>query len=91
MAKFNIVVCQAIEVELDESKFDESFMDEFREGFFPFYELEDHVEHIAQLQARGVIDISYGSEFIEGYGPSQDMAIKARDVSLWFEDFQKIA
>jgi len=78
MAKYTVIVEQEVEIELDEAKFDDAFMQEFRDGFYPFYELADHVEHIAQLQARGVIDAgSYTVEFIEGYGPSKDMGIKA--------------
>lgn len=77
--KFTVDVTQSIEVELDADKFDDAFMEEFREGFFPFFDLRDHAEHIAQLQARGVVDTGpHGGEFIEGYGPSTDMGIKAR-------------
>lgn len=78
MAKFKVIVEQEVTVELDETKFDDAFMQEFRESFYSFFEISDHVEHIAQLQARGVIDAdSYSGEFIEGYGPSKDMGIKA--------------
>lgn len=75
---FRIAVTQLVEVTLDESKFDDEFMAEFRGSFYPFHELERHAEHIAQMQARGVIDVELTPEFIEGYGPSQDMGIKAR-------------
>lgn len=76
--KFTVIVEQEVEVELDEAKFDEAFMREFREGFYPFFELNDHAEHIAQLQARGIIDAGcHSGEFIEGYGPSKEMGIKA--------------
>ena len=81
MSTFTIEVTQTIEVELDPAKFDDAFMEEFRESFFPFYDLEDHAEHIAQLQARGVIDLEgyiSPNTFVEGYGPVQDMGIKAR-------------
>ncbi len=75
---FRIVVTQWVEVTLDADTFDEAFMSEFRESFFNFDTLEEHAEHIAQMQARGVIDVEITPEFIEGYGPSQDMGIKAR-------------
>lgn len=79
MGKFIVDVTQTVEVELDESKFDEAFMAEFRDSFYPFYDLRDHAEHIAQLQARGIVDLAgYSGEFVEGYGPSKDMGIKAR-------------
>lgn len=74
MVVFTIDVTQTVRVELDESKFDEAFMAEFRESFYPFFDLQEHAEHIAQLEARGVICLP---EFIEGYGPSDEMGIKA--------------
>ena len=85
MTKFTVQVTQLIEVELDESKFDEQFMSEFRASFYSFDTIEEHAEHIAQLQARGLIDLECGTEFIEGYGPSQDMGIKARCVETDME------
>ena len=82
MAKtFTIEVTQTIEVELDPAKFDEAFMEEFRESFFPFYDIEDHAKHIAQLQARGGVDLDgFFSDrtFVEGYGLAKEMGISAR-------------
>lgn len=78
MAKFLVDVTQTVEVELDEAKFDEAFMAEFRQSFYRFDELHEHAEHIGQLVARGLHDIEYSPEFIEGYGPSNEMGIKAR-------------
>lgn len=78
MSKYQIEVTQLVEVELDESKFDETFMEEFRQSFYSFDTLQEHAEHIAQLQARGIIELDTGSEFVEGYGPSKDMGIRAR-------------
>lgn len=78
--RFIIEVRQTVAVELDEAKFDDSFMQEFRESFFNLNTIEEHAEHIAQLQARGVIDLEVMPEFVEGYGPSQDMGIRARVV-----------
>lgn len=75
MKTFTVEVAQVVTVELDETKFDEAFMQEFREGFYRFHTLEQHAEHIAQLEARGLIE-----PFIEGYGPAEDMGIKATAV-----------
>jgi len=75
MSKHKATVSIEVEVEIDDSKFDEAFMAEFRESFYPFYTVERHVEHIAQLEARGLLD-----DFTEGYGPIKDMGIKARTV-----------
>lgn len=86
MAKFTVEVRQIVEVELDEAKFDEAFMEEFLESFYPFMTLVDHAEHIAQLQARGVIDLDFiPTQFVEGYGTALDMGIKASVTSTDME------
>ncbi|WP_429956192.1 hypothetical protein ACQW08_06250 [Gluconobacter japonicus] len=70
---FNIEVTQTVSVKLKKEAFTEQFMEEYRAGFFPFFEMREHAEHIGQLIARGVMDEvtrHYGAEqFIEGYGP----------------------
>lgn len=81
MQKFSVIIKQEIEVELDAEKFDENFMAEFRESFFPFFDTEDHARHIAQMCARGVHDF-YPTEFVEGYGRVSDMGIKADAVDF---------
>lgn len=79
MKKFRVVVEQEIEVTLDETKFTQEFMEEFQRGFFPFYSLAEHAEHIGQLQAREIIDLTGRlSEFVEGYGDSAEMGINTR-------------
>lgn len=79
---FDIEVVQHIRVTLDAAKFDEAFMSEFREGFYPFTSLEDHASHIAQLQARGLIDTAFDKcTFIEGYGPANQMGIAAEQIA----------
>jgi len=88
MKTFRISVTQTIDITLDEGKFDDRFMSEFRQHFFPFETVEQHAEHLAQLQARGIHDLSpYLSEFVEGYGPSHDMGIKGtvRATDIEFE------
>jgi hypothetical protein len=67
-----VLVTQEVEVEIDETKFSPQFMKEFRESFFQFHTLDKHIEHLAQLEARGVI---YNDSFIEGYGNPSDMGI----------------
>ncbi len=78
MKTFTVEVTQVVTVELDETKFDEAFMQEFRESFYGFHTIERHAEHIAQLEARGLI--GDWKPFIEGYGPAEDMGIKATAV-----------
>lgn len=86
MKKFTVEVRQIVEVELDETKFDEAFMEEFCDSFYPFMTLADHAEHIAQLQARGVYDLDYTeTQFVEGYGAAIDMGIKARVTGIEME------
>lgn len=79
MKKFKVSVTQLVEVELDETKFDDRFMREFRERMYPLHSLGDHAEHIAQLEARGLFD----GHFIEGYGHAADMGIKARIIDQY--------
>jgi hypothetical protein len=70
----NVVrVSQDVEVTIDPAKFTPEFMAEFRESFFDFDTVAEHIEHLAQLHARGITDYD---EFIEGYGPARDMGIR---------------
>lgn len=64
-----------VRVTVDETKFTEAFMAEFRRSFFPFDTIEEHIEHLGQLAARGEMR----SDFIEGYGPPADMGIVVTD------------
>jgi hypothetical protein len=73
MTKFIVEVVQNVAVTVDKSKFTEEFMEEFRKSFSPFYEIDEHINHLAYLYARGVVD---DNEFIEGYGEAADMGIK---------------
>jgi len=70
--KKTVLVTQEVEVEIDESKFSPEFMKEFRESFYPFQTMDQHIEHLAQMEARGVI---HNDNFIEGYGKPSDMGI----------------
>lgn len=75
--KFTLNVIRAVEVTVDETKFTEEFMEEYRESFSPFFYLKDHIEHLGWLfAARGVDD----TDFIEGYGPAEDFGIKFREI-----------
>lgn len=74
--KFRVECQFEVEIELDASKFDEAFMEEFRASFYPYFDVEDHAKHLAQLEARDMLD-----GFVEGYGPIDAMGIKGR--VLW--------
>lgn len=78
MKTFTVEVAQVVTVELDETKFDEAFLAEFRKHFYRFDDIDEHAKHIAQLEARGLI--SDWKPFIEGYGPAEDMGIKTAAV-----------
>jgi hypothetical protein len=69
------MVAQTIVVTVDETKFTSEFMREFRLHFYPFDTLDKHIEHLAQLHARG---LAADHSFIEGYGPAKDMGIRFR-------------
>lgn len=64
-------------VTVDESKFTPEFYAEFNQSMFPLTSVEQAIEHLANLYARGVIDGD--TDFIEGYGPVAEMGIKFRN------------
>ncbi len=63
-----------VEVEVDEAKFTPEFIAEFESYMFSAPTLNDHVENLASLYARGVVDRL--DTFIEGYGAPGDMGIR---------------
>lgn len=81
--KYNILVVQNVEIELNEEAFTEEFMEEFRDSFYSFWDKEEHAEHIAQLYARGV----FGSkrDFVEGYGVISEFIKEIQVVDSWEE------
>lgn len=74
MKTYTVEVTQTVTVTLDETKFDEPFMEEFRRHFYGFDTIEEHVEHLAQLEARGLVG-DY-KPFVEGYGRLDEMGVK---------------
>ena len=70
----SVQVSQVVKVTVDEAKFTPEFMAEFQRDFFPLQTVDDHIEHLAQMYARGVIS-DFPGDFIEGYGPAKDMGI----------------
>ena len=81
MTTKTIEVVIAVKVTVDESKFTPEFMDEFKESFYQFDDLDDHMKHIAQMEARGILTGS-ANEFIEGYGLAMDMGIECEIESV---------
>lgn len=74
--KRTVLVFMEVEVTVDETAFTPEFMAEFEANFFPFDTIEDHICHIAQLEAREVLR----RDFTEGYGPLSKMGIEAEVV-----------
>ena len=71
--KRTVLVSMEVDVIVDETTFTPEFMSEFEASFFPFDTIEEHICHIAQLEAREVLD----RKFTEGYGPLALMGIEA--------------
>lgn len=69
---------QIVEVSIDDTKFTPEFMAEFRRTMYPFDSVDRHIEHLAQLYARGAAD---EFSFIEGYGPASELGIKFLQIS----------
>lgn len=76
-----VEVRRYIDVTVDESKFTNKFLAEFRKDFFPFYSLDDHVKHLAQLYAIGAIGEYPPDQFVEGYGPLDQMGISCCELA----------
>ncbi len=76
--KFNVEVTLGVEVELDETKFDEKFFEEYTKNFYHYDTIEDHAKYLAWLFATARVD---NDEFIEGYGPAKRMGIKFTELN----------
>jgi hypothetical protein len=82
-AKKIVTVTFEIEVEIDGSNdgiFTEEWMENFRSVFYPFYELDDHIKHLAGVQLREMDD-----GFVEGYGPLDKCGIKMKVLDTYEE------
>lgn len=71
--KAEIDVTQTVEVTVPNGFFTEDFMAEFRKDFYAFYSPEEHLHHLAQLYARGLI---HEQSFVEGYGKVEELGFK---------------
>lgn len=73
MQKLVTVTSQVIVI-VDETKFTEAWMAEFREYMFNFYTIDDHIKHLAQMYISSN-GLGY-NPFVEGYGLLKDMGIR---------------
>lgn len=81
-----IEVTQIVEVSIDETKLTPEWMASFRDVFYNYHDIDDHLGHIAQLEARGITYQPHvNNTFIEGYGNANDLRIKARVVDTEIE------
>ena len=80
----DIEVTITVRVSVDETKFTPEFMRDFRETFYPFHSLDDHIQHLAQMEAREMI--SGPTDFVEGYGQLDEMGITTRWIDTETEE-----
>lgn len=85
-----VEVRMIVRVTVDETKFTPGFLEEFCRHFYPFDTVDEHLKHLAQLTARGVIEVSeWSKDFIEGYGRSNDFGIVTQIVNCEEEILEK--
>lgn len=74
--KKRIIVTQEVEIEYDPSKFTKEFLDDFRKYFYDLEDVDEHLIHLAQMAARGLISDWDMDESVEGYGKLSTMGIE---------------
>lgn len=76
--KRTVEVTFLVDVEVDETKFTPQWMASFRDSFYGYRTVEEHIAHLATLEARDALSWT----FIEGYGPPKSMGIRAKVESV---------
>lgn len=90
MKTFFVDVTQTVKVELDETKFTDEFFDEFNRYITDYgTDLSKHAKHLAQLEARGMMD--FGDSLIEGYGHRSEFGITTSVVDQWEEIIEDLS
>ena len=73
-----------VDVEVDETKFTDQFMEEYSISITKRTTIDEHMQNLAIMYARGLIDYyPFPDAFIEGYGKMSEMGIK---LDLEFRD-----
>ena len=91
MAKV-VTVTQSVVIDVKPEAFTPEFMSEFAETMYPFDTLDQHIEHLAQLAARGILAAlpfyDGRPDWIEGYGPAHEFlnSIGFADTETVIED-----
>ena len=63
-----------VDISVDETKFTDPFINEFRQKFYPLDYLNDHICNLSEQYALGYISPS--DSIIEGYGKPENFGIK---------------
>ena len=74
-----VTMVSEVEVEINENLFDEKFLQSFRDSFYNFHTIDDHIKHLARLAVMGAANnfsFDDDGEFIEGYGRVKPLGIK---------------
>lgn len=74
MSKYEVKISRTVIVEVDEEKFTEEFMEEFRKLFYPFTSIGDHAAFIGKSYMNYVV--TSADDFLEGYGELSDFGVK---------------
>lgn len=72
MKKFRVTLTQEVEVTVDETKFTEEFLEEFRRVFYALNTVEEHAAHLGKLRMQEGV---YESSEVEGYGVLRDFGV----------------
>jgi hypothetical protein len=73
-----VAVTHYVDVQVDETKFTEEFMSNYREYMYEFDSIDDHIRYLARLAVEGYVDeFDKSDKFIEGYGPQHEFGISA--------------
>ncbi|SDR07983.1 hypothetical protein [Pseudovibrio sp. Tun.PSC04-5.I4] len=78
MARYRVELKSTILIDIDESKFTEEFMEQYRELIDPsFREVRDHAGLLAEFALGGIAE---NGDFVEGYGDLNQQGIKFVDL-----------
>lgn len=72
-----VEIKHTVEIEVDESKFTEKFMEEYRQYICQLYTVEEHMENLVSYYCYPNFPYEFDkSEFVEGYGKLYDLGVK---------------
>ncbi len=79
--EYSVEVTTYLTVKIDEDVISDEFNEVFSDGIFPADCSEDHAEHLAEMETRGLIGFD---RFVEGYGDLMDLScsVKVDDISV---------